>query len=116
MMGLMHILLVVLSSMLRAFVLLLALVTVAWAQDKVPAAKSVIVQPTKPTWSELSTEQHQALQPLAGEWDKMTITQKKKWLAISDKFSSLEPDLQVRLQDRMRDWIKLTPQQRQLAR
>ena len=72
--------------------------------------------PEKPRWTELSPPQQQALAPLADEWDKLTASQKKKWLAISAKFPSLKPDQQARLQDRMRDWIKLTPEQRRVAR
>jgi hypothetical protein len=72
--------------------------------------------PEKPLWTELSPEQQFALAPLAGEWDKLRASQKKKWLAISRKYASLKPDQQVRLQDRMRDWVKLTPEQRRVAR
>jgi hypothetical protein len=53
---------------------------------------------------------------MASEWDKLNATQKKKWLAISSKFASLKPDQQLRLQNRMRDWAKLTPEQRRVAR
>jgi len=72
--------------------------------------------PVKPLWSELRYEQQQALSPLASEWDKLDATQKKKWLAIGNKYSSMKPDQQIRLQERMRDWVKLTPEQRRAAR
>lgn len=58
----------------------------------------------------------QALLPLADEWDDMDALQKKKWLAISGKFAGLNPEQQARLQVRMREWSKLTPDERHVAR
>ncbi|HJV83148.1 DUF3106 domain-containing protein [Noviherbaspirillum sp.] len=70
----------------------------------------------RPLWVELTPAQQQALAPLAPEWDKMDAFRKKKWLAIGNKYASMKPDEQQRLQARMRDWIKLTPEQRRIAR
>jgi hypothetical protein len=80
------------------------------------AAKKAPVPPVKPLWIELTPAQQEALAPLAAEWDKLDTPHKKKWLAISKKYATLKPDQQVRLQDRMRDWVKLTPEQRRVAR
>ncbi|RZI43363.1 DUF3106 domain-containing protein [Herbaspirillum sp. HC18] len=70
----------------------------------------------KPLWSELTPEQQQALAPLAGEWDSLDTFRKNKWLAIGNKFPSMKPEEQQRLQERMREWLKLTPEQRRVAR
>lgn len=70
----------------------------------------------RPLWAELTPVQQQALAPLAGEWDKMDGFRKKKWLAIGNKYASMKPDEQQRVQERMRDWVKLTPEQRRIAR
>lgn len=67
-------------------------------------------------WTELSPAQQQALAPLAAEWDKIDDVRKKKWLEIGDKYASMKPDEQQRLQERMREWAKLTPEQRRIAR
>jgi hypothetical protein len=85
------------------------------------AAGKTVTKPSpalsaKPLWMELTPLQKQALAPLATEWDKLDSAHKKKWLAISSKYASLKPDQQLRLQDRMRDWTKLTPEQRRVAR
>ncbi|MES2538576.1 MAG: DUF3106 domain-containing protein [Pseudomonadota bacterium] len=80
-----------------------------------PAAKAA-EQPTKPLWANLTPPQQQALFPLAAEWDRLDPVHKTKWLAISSKFSTMKNDQQVRLQNRMRDWAKLTPEQRRVAR
>jgi hypothetical protein len=71
---------------------------------------------TKPLWTELTPAQQQALAPLAAEWDKVDTLRKKKWLEIGNKFASMKPDEQQRIQERMREWVKLTPEQRRVAR
>ena len=48
--------------------------------------------------------------------DKVEGLGKKKWLEIANHFSSLKPDEQQRVHERMRDWVKLTPEQRRVAR
>lgn len=70
----------------------------------------------KPTWSELSTAQKSALQPLSGEWDKMDTARKQKWLEIGNRFAAMGPDEQQRLHERMRAWLAMTPEQRRQAR
>jgi hypothetical protein len=84
-----------------------------------PAAKSVPViakNTAKPYWTDLTPAQHMALAPLAGEWDRLGRFNKEKWLELSKKFPTMSPTEQARLHDRMRDWVKLTPDQRRTAR
>ncbi|EJL84728.1 hemolysin activation/secretion protein [Herbaspirillum sp. CF444] len=71
---------------------------------------------TKPLWNELTPVQQHALAPLAGEWNKMTLNGKEKWLVIGNKFAAMTPAEQERMQERMRDWVKLTPVQRRSVR
>ena len=70
----------------------------------------------KPLWTALTRPQQVALEPLQSEWDKMEGLRKQKWLDIANRYSSMKPDEQARVQERMRDWIKLTPEERRLAR
>lgn len=70
----------------------------------------------RPLWRELTPAQQQALAPLASEWDRLDAFRKSKWLAIGNKFTTMTPDEQQRIQERMRDWIGLTPEQRRIAR
>jgi hypothetical protein len=72
--------------------------------------------PTKPLWIDLAPDQQQALKPLESEWDTLEVIRKTKWLAISNKYMSMTPDEQQRLQERMREWVRLTPEQRRIAR
>lgn len=71
---------------------------------------------TKPAWAELSAAQQTALAPLAPEWDSMPSARKTKWLAIGKKYATMSPAEQQRVQKRMSEWMKLTPQQRLVAR
>ena len=71
---------------------------------------------TKPLWTELTQPQQLALDPLRAEWDQMEAPRKQKWLEIANRYSSMKLDEQQRMQDRMRDWLKLTPEERRVAR
>ena len=56
-----------------------------------------------PSWNKLSHAQQQALQPLAGEWNKLEPLRKQKWLDIASRFASMSPDEQNRVHERMRE-------------
>lgn len=88
----------------------LTLARTAQAQATAPAALE------KPLWKELTRPQQLALDPLASEWDAMDGGRKAKWLEIANRYSSMKPDEQQRVHERMRDWLKLTPEARRLAR
>ncbi|MBK9020417.1 MAG: DUF3106 domain-containing protein [Sulfuritalea sp.] len=82
-----------------------------------PISNAVIVPPlSQPSWSELNAEQKRTLAPLAGEWDKMEGFRRKKWLGIAQRYQTLSPDEQTRMQRRMTTWAKLTPDERRRAR
>lgn len=82
------------------------------APAKVAQAK---VEP-KPTWSELTPAQQQALAPLTGSWSRLSEAHKRKWLAVSQNYPTMPPGEQARLHTRMAEWAALTPQQRVQAR
>src|SRR5687768_14306515 len=52
---------------------------------------------TRPGWAELTPEQQQALQPLAGSWPTLSEAQKRKWIALSRNFRQMKPDEQSKL-------------------
>lgn len=70
----------------------------------------------RPLWRDLSPAQQVALEPLHSEWDAMDGVRKKKWLEMSRRFASMNPTEQGRVHERMRQWMRLTPEQRNLAR
>lgn len=71
---------------------------------------------TPPLWRDLSPAQQVALAPLRPEWDGMDGLRKKKWLEMSRRFGSMNRTEQGRVHERMRQWMRLTPEQRSLAR
>lgn len=89
----------------------------AAAQAVQPAAAAAAPAATaKPLWKELSKPQQLALDPLRGEWDQMDLPRKQKWLEIANRYASMKHDEQQRVHERMRDWLKLTPEERRVAR
>ena len=82
-----------------------------------PAASASAKKPeSSPTWQSLSANQKTALAPLHKLWPEISEAQTRKWLALSVNFSDRSAEEQAKMQARMKDWAKLTPQQRALAR
>ena len=52
------------------------------------------------------------LSTLAKDWEKMENVRRKKWLGIADRYPSMKADEQFRMQERMREWVRFTPEQR----
>lgn len=71
---------------------------------------------TKPTWAELNAQQQTSLAPLAATWRTLSEAQKRKWIALSRNYPTMQPPEQARLHSRMTEWANLSPQQRTLAR
>lgn len=63
-------------------------------------------------WASLTPSQKTALRPLEREWGGIDSSRKVKWLEIADKFHGMPPAEQVRIQNRMEDWAKMSPKER----
>ncbi|MBL8492215.1 MAG: DUF3106 domain-containing protein [Rhodocyclaceae bacterium] len=70
----------------------------------------------QPSWLELSPEQKHILAPLASDWDSLEPYRKKKWLGISTRYPSMTAEEQARVQSNMRDWARLSSEERKAAR
>jgi hypothetical protein len=81
-----------------------------------PPTTAIIGTPPQPGWSQLNPQQKSILAPLASDWDTMENIRRKKWLGIADRYPGMKQDEQQRMQDRMREWAKLTPEQRAKVR
>ncbi|SAK63089.1 PF11304 family protein [Caballeronia hypogeia] len=68
------------------------------------------------SWSHLSEAQHTALAPFAAQWDSFSDERKQKWLKIASRFHRMSPEAQKHLHQRMEEWVRLTPDQRKVAR
>jgi hypothetical protein len=81
-----------------------------------PPPKAAVKRSTKPLWKDLTVAQQQALAPLSGTWDTVSVAQKRKWLAMSQNFPMMSGAEQAKLHSRMTEWVGLSPQQRTQAR
>lgn len=97
------------------------------ASSAVTASTSVQIKPAiktrdldkkhaKPEWNQLTPAQRDALAPLKNDWSGLDAFRKEKWLELANRFTSMPLEEQGRMQERMRAWIKLAPEQRQLVR
>ena len=46
----------------------------------------------------------------------MSVERRKKWFGIAQRYPKMKPAEQQRVQQRMIDWVRLSPQQRREAR
>ena len=67
-------------------------------------------------WQDLTPIQRAQLQSLESDWSGIDTRQKQKWLELSTRMPSMSADERQRIQARMADWAKLTPDQRGQAR
>ena len=84
--------------------------TLAVELPSLPGSKSPLA------WSRLSAAEHVALAPFQSEWDSFSEERQRKWLKIASRYSKLSPEAQKRLHDRMTEWVRMTPDQRRVAR
>lgn len=91
---------------------ILCLVLIAAPALAAPPQAVAIGTLPQPAWGNLSTQQKSILAPLAKDWETMENVRRKKWLGIADHYPTMEPDEQLRTQNRMREWARLTPEQR----
>ncbi|WP_427312896.1 DUF3106 domain-containing protein [Cupriavidus sp. H39] len=94
---------------------------VAQAQGASAAAGPAVAQPAqtasaKPAWADLSPVNQRILAPLQPLWDSLPELNRHKWLRIAARYPKYSPAEQARLQARMAEWVRMTPQQRRLAR
>ncbi|MDR2507500.1 MAG: DUF3106 domain-containing protein [Candidatus Accumulibacter sp.] len=81
-----------------------------------PESASLMATPPQPAWNELTVQQKIVLAPLSDTWDSMEHSRRKRWLGISNRFSSQSPAEQRRIQAQMQAWERLTFEQRKEAR
>jgi hypothetical protein len=86
------------------------------AADSSGAVVAHVSQTSSSSWRALSVPEQTALEPLSGEWDKLDVTRQRKWLALADRFPRMTEVEQARTQERMREWVRLTPEERRVAR
>lgn len=98
--------------------LLALLAATAAAQGSTEQKLSSKAQPQtgKPHWTDLTPMQREALQPLHGQWDKMDLERKRKWLEVASRYPNLSPEGKQRFHERLPMLAGMTPTQRETAR
>lgn len=86
------------------------------AQSPQSVAATASAGASSGSWASLSAGQRRVLQPLAAQWPTMEGTNRERWVNVANRFSSLSPLEQQRMQERMTQWSKLPPQERGEAR
>jgi hypothetical protein len=95
---------------------LFAVVAVALGLALLQPAHAVVPPLKQPAWVELSPEQKEILAPLAREWDQFEYSGRKKWLGVAERYPAMKSEEQARVQRRMVEWVRLSPEERKLAR
>ena len=105
--------------------ILLAAGLPAWSQTGQAAAAPAPVATTKPSantstsgpvWHSLSPDQRKALGPLERDWSSIDAARKTKWLEVAARFPAMPAADQQRVQERMAEWARMTPNERGRAR
>jgi len=76
----------------------------------------LVQSPANGGWSLLGAQERQALAPLAAHWGSISEGQRSKWRAIPRNFDQLSSADQQLMQARMKEWVALSPVQRNQAR
>jgi hypothetical protein len=66
---------------------------------------TIAAEAVRLTWAELTVVQRRLLAPLESEWGRYSVEQRKRWLAVADRYPKMSPA-------RYRALSKLTPEQR----
>ena len=97
---------------------LVGVIAVSWvansAAQGVTAAKPAVEQGVR--WRDLKPGQQTVLKPLEREWPSIGPVHKQKWIELSGGFALRPAADQARIQERMTEWARLTPQERSQAR
>lgn len=96
--------------------------TIIYAQNSAPQPAPTKAQLATPApssienWNSLTAQQKEALAPLSAAWANISPVKKQKWLDISKGFALLSEDGKETLHLRMKEWVNLSPKQREQAR
>ncbi len=101
--------------MAKALVALIVSLFLAFPSQAAQSRSEAKKAPT-PAWTALTSAQQKVLSPLQGEWEQLDTVRRKKWVSIADRYPTMKPAQQQRLQKRMEEWALLSPAERKVAR
>ncbi len=105
-----------LTRLLETVCLCLALAGLPMVSPAQPTTPGTASAQGSGNWKQLKPHERSALAPLAAQWGELTETQRSKWLTIAQQFDKLTASDQQVMQARMKEWVALSPVQRNQAR
>ncbi|HEU4460323.1 MAG TPA: DUF3106 domain-containing protein [Methylibium sp.] len=75
-----------------------------------------VVAQSGPAWGSLTAAQKSALKPLEQDWPRIDAPRKQKWIEVASRFDGMSPEERRRTQERMTEWVRLSPKERNEAR
>lgn len=91
------------------------LLTVALAVAGIAHGQSFMTEDAI-AWSNLNPTQRSVLAHLQPNWNAISPAQQQKWIEVANRFPALPAHERNRIQQRMVEWARLTPQERGAAR
>lgn len=79
-------------------------------------ALAALPQFEQPGWTALTPVQKTILAPLEKEWGQMDAFRRKQWIGIAKRYPDMTPLEQASMQRNMREWARLAPEERKIAR
>ena len=68
------------------------------------------------SWEALSATQRSALAPMQQLWPSLNAQQQQQWLTLARDFENKSPAERATLHERMNEWARMSPEQRERAR
>ena len=81
-----------------------------------PSAALAQTPAPDPSWAALTPQQRSVLAPLQQDWHELGPQRRAKWLEIANRYPQMAPTAQQRMQQRMTEWSRMSPEQRSEAR
>lgn len=79
-------------------------------------ARTSLLPMAQPLWSELTGHEQQALAELEPQWNSLPAAKKRSWLMLAKRLPGMPPADRERAEARIREWARLSPDQRRQAR
>lgn len=100
------------SALIISSLLILLASAPAVSGPQLPTVLTKKINKGGPQWSELSVIQKTSLKPLEKEWSTIEPNQKQKWLEVAARMPAMPLIERERIQTRMIEWGRLSPQER----
>lgn len=88
----------------------------ASAASSTPVCAQVLAATGPVDWNSLAAPERSVLWQLRDDWRTISPAQQQKWIEIARRFPALPLDEKVRVQHRLAEWSRLSPQERASAR